>query len=59
MGGVDKVHQHIANNPVTRKRGKKYYKKYFSIYLKWLSGMHSSCTRNLEEERMLLIFVWQ
>lgn len=29
MGGVDKVDQHIANNPVTRKRGKKYYKKIF------------------------------
>jgi hypothetical protein len=29
MGGVDKVDQHVANNPVTRKRGKKYYKKIF------------------------------
>lgn len=29
MGGVDRVDQHIATNPVTRKRGKKYYKKIF------------------------------
>ncbi|KAJ4448708.1 hypothetical protein ANN_00099 [Periplaneta americana] len=29
MGGVDKVDQHIANNPLPRKRGKKYYKKIF------------------------------
>jgi hypothetical protein len=29
MGGVDKVDQHIANNPLTRKRGEKYYQKIF------------------------------
>lgn len=29
MGGVDKVDQHLSDYPVTRKRGKKYYKKIF------------------------------
>lgn len=28
-GGVDKVDQHLADYPITRKRGKKYYKKIF------------------------------
>lgn len=29
MGGVDKLDQHLHDYPVTRKRGKKYYKKIF------------------------------
>ena len=29
MGGVDKVDQHLADYPVPRKRGKRYYKKIF------------------------------
>ena len=29
MGGVDRVDQHLATYPTTRKRGKKYYKKIF------------------------------
>lgn len=29
MGGVDRVDQHLAIRPVTRKQGKKYYKKIF------------------------------
>lgn len=33
MGGVDRVDQHLANYPVPRKRGKKYYKKiFFHLY---------------------------
>lgn len=29
MGGVDRVDQHLADYPIPRKRGKKYYKKIF------------------------------
>ncbi|GBM28228.1 PiggyBac transposable element-derived protein 4 [Araneus ventricosus] len=29
MGGVDRMDQHLTNYPVTKKRGKKYYKKIF------------------------------
>ena len=27
MGGVDRIDLHLTNYPVTKKRGKKYYKK--------------------------------
>ncbi|GBO15593.1 PiggyBac transposable element-derived protein 4 [Araneus ventricosus] len=39
MGGVDKSDQCLSYYPSTRSRQRKYYKKYFDIYLTRLYGM--------------------
>ncbi|KAG8237437.1 hypothetical protein J437_LFUL016249, partial [Ladona fulva] len=48
MGGVDRVDQHLADYPIPRKRGKKYYKIYFFIQWSWLSGILLFATRRRE-----------
>ncbi|GBO46228.1 PiggyBac transposable element-derived protein 4 [Araneus ventricosus] len=49
MGGVDKSDQCLLYYPSTRSRQRKYYKKYFDIYLTRLYGMLLCSIRKMEE----------
>ncbi|GBO35855.1 PiggyBac transposable element-derived protein 4 [Araneus ventricosus] len=49
MGGVDKSDQCLSYYPSTRRRQRKYYKKYFDIYLTRLYGMLLFSIRKMEE----------
>lgn len=59
MGGVDRADQHLADYPLTRKRGKKYYKKIFSIYLNNHYGILSFCIRRMVVQSRIYCFGWQ